>query len=195
MGNLVAELETLPVSSMLKMEGKESTVTASITFYELYQASGSSSWVRQGKHSRGLVLNRNIFLLRLPLEEGGKYFWLKLAPHKKTSNLRAFYKGGDSPGEWGPARRFAKQNQSGEVRYQLFETQWIVKDIGKFEVVSDGETTWMTSGDQLYFVTSQSTQDQRWLIYLDARPGEAQGTGGAFVGEAFNPSETVEEVL
>lgn len=189
------ELESLPVSSMLKMEGKEYTVQATVTFQELYQGTGSSSWVRRGKQSKGIILTHNLLLVRIPSQEGGKYIWLRLSPQGEVSNLREFYKGGNSPGEWGPARRFAKQGQTGDVLYKLFETQWNVKDIGTFELSVNGESQWFKEGDRLYFVTSQRSDNSQWLLYLDARPGEAQGTGGAFLGEEINPEELVEEVL
>lgn len=195
MGNMVTELETLPVNAMLKMEGKEFTVQASITFHELYQQSGSSQWIRRGKHSRGLVLNKNLLLIRIPKEEGGKYVWLKLLPREEAPTLQEFYKGGDSPGEWGPARRFAKQGQRGEVLYTLFGHRWMVKDIGAIEASVEGKSPWISGGDRLHFVSSQHTDGMQWLLYLDARPGEASGTGGVFVGTEFNPIELVEEVL
>lgn len=189
------ELESLPVNSMVKIGGTEFTVSAALTLHELYQQTASSPWSRRGKVSRGLVLGSSLFLLRVPAEEGGQYVWLKLSPVKEASNLRAFYKGGDSPGEWGPARRFAKQEQVGEVLYRLLETQWQVKDIGKVEVQMDGDSPWFRERDQLYFVTSQATSQHEWLVYFDARPGEGQGTGGLFRGIPFTPSELIEEVL
>ena len=195
MSDAVKELEKLPVNSMVKMDGKEYGIAASVTFHELYQTGGSSAWVRRGKQSRGLVLSNKQLLLRVPAEEGGRYVWLRLKPTTEASNLRGFYKGGDSPGEWGPARRFAKQEQSGEVLYDLLGTKWQVRDIGTLEVEVDGESAWLHSGDRLYFVTSQAVAQNEWLVYLDARPGEAQGTGGLFRGVAFQPNELIEEVL
>ena len=193
--SMTHELETLPVKAMVRIDGKEHDVQASLTFHELYQASGSSAWSRRGKQSRGLALSGPLLLVRLPAQEGGKYVWLKLTPTREASNLRAFYKGGDSPGEWGPARRFAKQDQSGEVLYRLLDTQWQVNDIGTLEIEMTGESAWFAQGDKLYFVTSQATTQSEWLVYFDARPGEAQGTGGLFRGVAFQPNELIEEVL
>ena len=195
MDKLAQELETLPVRSMVKIGGKEQTVVASITLQELYQQEGSSTWIPRGKHSRGLVLDHQQLLLRLPQQEGGSYHWLQLQLVTAASSLREFYKGGDSLGEWGPARRFAKQQQTGEVRYRLLDTDWYVRDIGTFQVDMEGESPICHHGDRLYFVTSHTPSANEWLLYLDARPGEAQGTGGLFRGVPFIPSELIEEVL
>ena len=89
----------------------------------------------------------------------------------------------------------AKQDQSGEVLYDLLGVKWQVKDIGTLEVTMDGESSWFQAGDRLYFVTSKSVSSPEWLAYLDARPGEARGTGGLFRGMAFQPDELIEEVL
>jgi hypothetical protein len=107
--------------------------------------------------------------------------------------LSQFYRGGDDPASWGPARKFAKANQASEVSYDLFHKKWQVVDIGAFEVDCDGNCKGIQTGDQLHFVTSKANSD--WLIYLDARKGIARGTGAILVGTEFNPEEEIDFTL
>ena len=47
----------------------------------------------------------------------------------------------------------------------------------------------------LYFVTSKEKNGDRWLVYLDARKGEAKGSGGLFLLEPFEPSVDVTDLM
>ena len=173
--------------------GKTRTILASIFLHELYQREGSKEWTRRGKTSKGIFLAGDIWILKVPSTEGGGYEWLKLSPIKPPSNLRGFYKGGDSSESWGPARKFAKLGQEEPVSYSLLGKEWDVVDIGAFEAEVSGKTEVSETGDRFYFVTSR--KENEWLVYLDSRTGEAKGTGGLFLGNSFEPNETIEEIL
>ena len=128
--------------------------------------------------------------MRLPVKEGGQYQWLKMSVKDYASNLGNFYKGDGIPG---PAKKFAMSKQSEEVAYTLFNKSWNVTDIGTFEVASDKDHKALKHGDRVYFVTSKG--ENNWLLYLDARHGEARGTGGVFIGVQINPEADIASVL
>lgn len=193
--SMQTELYQVEVNTAITFRERQYTVRSAMTLQELYQPGGSSSWMRRNKESEAIGLTSSLLLARIPVEESGNYHWLACHLLQEASSLREFFKGGDSPGEWGPARRFGKQGQTGEVLYRLLDAQWQVRDIGAFEAQVKGDNPWIKDGDRLYFVTSQGVNESRWLWYLDARPGEARGTGGLFSGEVFDPEEAITEVL
>ena len=198
-------LQDVKAGGALTLDRKERTVLAVIGLGEMYQRAGSTEWISRGRKSQLIVLAGEVLLARIPAAEGGSPVWLRLhpctlsrsssVPRRLPADVRQFYRGGDALAQWGPARKFAKQEQSGEVRYTLLGTEWQVADLGAFHASVAGECEWVKSGDHLYFVTSRSVQQREWLWYLDARPGEAQGSGGVFRGVPFDPAVDVEAVL
>ncbi len=176
----------------LVLEGKELTVTHRFKLYELFQRPPSKEWIKGTRSSLALVLANNTWIMKVPSKEAGSYIWLKLELKETGSTLSSFYRGGDTPDTWGPARIFAKSEQKREVTYSLYGENWKLVDIGSFEVSGEGNSL-VVDGDQLHFVTSRS--GKKWLVYLDARKGEADGSGGVLIGEEFNPDTDVSSVL
>jgi hypothetical protein len=158
---------------------------------------GDSSWLKTGTVFKALALAGNVWIFKVPSQEGGKPIWLK-ATELDSMSLMNFYKGGD--GKPGPARIFKNNGQSEPVPYELPNSltpgvTWKVVDIGAFNVEIDGECDNAMAGDLLYFVTSREQDGERWLIFLDARKKEARGSGGLFLGERFEPSVDVSDLL
>ncbi|MFA6383278.1 MAG: hypothetical protein WCX17_02550 [Parcubacteria group bacterium] len=175
----------------------ERSVLASVALHEMTQTSKEAPWSRTGNVSKGLVLSKEIFIFKVPGREGGQPKWLR-AQEIETYSLKQFYRGKDE--ESGPAKQFHLNGQITPVPYQLPGgltpgVTWKVVDIGTFDVGVDGESGNFVSGDRLYFVTSIEEGGMRWLLYLDARKGEAKGSGGLFIGEPFEPSVEVSDLL
>lgn len=178
-------------------EGKERQILASISLHEMTQRYEKAPWTKTGSVSKGLVLAGKVFIFKMPSQEGGKPTWLK-AKEIDTLPLGQFYLGSkENPG---PGRQFFRNKQSSPVPYELPNDlmpgiTWQVVDIGTLDVESDGESENFQNGDRLYFVTSREKGGQRWLLYLDARKGEAVGTGGTFLCEPFEPSVDMTDIL
>lgn len=176
---------------MIKIDGKELSVTCRINLIELCQDRGSSSWRPNGNKSQAVCLANSTWLFRIPSKERGDYIWLKMNIKDKSSNLGAFYRGNS---EAGPAKKFAMSGQTQEVSYELFDKKWTVRDIGAFSIeVISGSSEMLKSDDRIHFVTSKGESD--WLLYLDSRHGEAKGTGGSLIGTEFKPEVDVESTL
>ena len=190
---ITEELSKLKAGQAISIEGKEKTVKFVGTLNEMIQRSGSTEWVKGGKWFKVIFVSGGIWFANIPSEESGRYVWLLLEQKRYSSNLRQFYKGGDSLETWGVARKFAKSEQKEPIPYELDGQKWEVVDIGTFQVEGDGDSETAKNGDRLYFVTSKGISN--WLLYLDARPGESKGTGGLFEGKEFNPNELIESVL
>lgn len=172
------------------IDGKELTVVSKLKLRELYQQLPDKQWRESGKESLAFQLANEIWLFKIPMKEAGKYIWLKMKVLEYVSNLGSFYKGDDA--NFGPARKFAKGNQQTEILYSLYDTEWKITDIGTFSVIGNSEEI-LINGDRVYFVTSKN--EKEWLLYLDARKGEAKGSGGVFRGEEFNPDTDIQSVL
>lgn len=178
-------------------EGKERQILASVSLYEMTQRYEKSPWTKTGSVSKVLVLAGSVFIFKMPSREGGKPTWLK-AEEIDALPLGAFYLGSkDDPG---PGRQFFRNKQTSPVPYELPNNltpglTWEVIDIGTLDVESDGESENFQGGDRLYFVTSRERGGKKWLLYLDARKGEARGTGGTFLCEPFEPSVEMTEIL
>lgn len=194
MTTLKVELENINENQAIIIDGKDRTVLCVATLNELYQRSGSTEWIPNGKVSKAILLAGDIWLMRIPSKEGGTYEWIKFSPKNYSSNLREFYKGGDNPESFGPARKFAKSKQTAEVIYSLFDKEWQVVDIGAFSIQGSKSNEYLKEGDRMHFVTSKC-KDGSWLLYLDARHGEAKGTGGAFIGSSFQPEVEIQSIL
>ncbi len=195
MQSVKQELMNLVAGQAITIEEKEKSVIAVMTLHELYQQGGSTEWRRNGKTSKAILLGGNVWLMRIPSKEAGEYTWIKFSPKSYSSNLREFYKGGDSQESWGPARKFAKNKQTSEVPYSLFDKEWLVTDIGAFQVETSENDEHLKNGDRIHFVTSKGKGDNSWLLYMDARHGEAEGTGGIFIGNTFQPEVEVASIL
>lgn len=176
---------------MISLNGKELTVLGKFDLCELFQGTPGGPWSRNGKRSRAVLLAGDVWLVRIPRKEAGEPIWLKMEVKEYASSLGAFYRDGD--GDGGPAKKFAKAGQSVEIPYDLFGQHWKVEDIGAFLVEGDSHKG-MKDLDRLYFVTSKG-EDNRWLLYLDARHGEAKGTGMVLMGESFNPEVDIQSTL
>lgn len=184
------QLEELTIQNAVDIDGKERTVMAVLDLHELFQQGGSTSWEGNGKTSKAILLAGDIWLVRIPSKEAGEYVWVKFQVKDYSSSLRDFYKGDATPG---PAKQFAMNKQRVEVPYNLFNQDWKVTDIGTF-LVQGTDNKALKNGDRIYFVTSRGENDT-WLLYLDARHGEAKGTGVALVGKSFDPEAEVESIL
>ncbi|MDO8668859.1 MAG: hypothetical protein Q7K65_01020 [Candidatus Buchananbacteria bacterium] len=175
----------------------ERAVQSSIILNEMYQSSSNAPWSRTGSSSKALVLSGGIWIFKIPSREAGRPTWLK-GKEISSTGLGRFYKGtSEAPG---PARIFKQNDQTDPVPYSLPNNLtpniiWEVVDIGTFDAEVDRENDNINSGDRLYFVTSKEQNGQRWLIYLDARKGEAKGSGGLFSLEEFEPSVDVTDLL
>lgn len=193
MDKLKIELETLTVGQAVTIAGKELTVKFYAIMHEMCQAAGSKEWVRNGKTSRAIALADGTWFFRVPKKEAGEYAWIMASQVEQSSSLREFYRGGDAPEAWGPARKFAKSGQMEKVQYERFGKVWLMTDIGTFDVAGQQDSEAMCVGDRMYFVTSMSNQE--WLLYFDARHGEARGTGGAWIGKIIDPEDVIEAIL
>lgn len=185
-------METLEKNDiqMINLDGKELTVVARFDLCELFQGTPGGPWNKNGKRSRAICLAGDTWLMRVPRKEAGEYIWLKMKVKDYASNLSAFYRDGD--GDGGPAKKFAKSGQSVEIPYRLFDEDWKVEDIGAFLVEGDDHKA-LKNDDRIYFVTSKGAG--KWLLYLDARHGEAKGTGMVLIGEEFNPDVDIQSTL
>lgn len=180
-------------------EFNERKVNASINLNELTQMSKGAPWTRTGLVSKALCLSGGIWIFKVPAREGGKVAWFK-GEEIDTPPLMSFYRSGETPDGKGPAKLFNENGQVNPVPYQLPRNltsgiTWEVVDIGAFGSEVDGETENVVNGDRLYFVTSREQNGERWLLYLDARRGDAQGTGGLFLAEPFEPAVDVTELI
>lgn len=175
----------------------EKAIHASITLYEMFQRQPHAPWSRTGLVSKVLALAGGIFIFKIPSQEAGKPVWFK-GREISSSGLGKFYKG--SPDSAGPAKEFHQNDQTKPVPYALPKNltpgvTWEVVDIGTFDADVEGETDNIISGDRLYFVTSKEQNGENWLIYMDARKGEAKGSGGLFLLEPFEPSVEVSDLM
>ena len=177
----------------------ERAIRASIALSEMFQQQPNAPWSKTGLVSKILELAGDIFIFKIPSKEAGKPTWLK-GKEMAVAFLGKFYKGTDaSPG---PARIFKQNDQSNPVPQYLPKniipgSIWEVVDIGTFDAEVEGDSDNIYSGDRLYFVTSKekNSDGNRWLIYLDARKGEAKGLGGLFLLEPFEPSVDVTDLM
>lgn len=179
---------------------KERAVAATVTLHEMTQLNPPNSpWTRTGVVSRAIVLAGDIWILKVPGREGGKPAWFKAA-EIETFPLQTFYKGGDEPSMYGPARKFKMNDQTAMVSYVLPNdlvprVTWNIVDIGRFDAEVEGDCENVENKDSLYFVTSREKDGDRFLIYLDARKGEAKGSGGLFLGTPFEPDAEIMDML
>jgi len=181
---------------------KPRAVQAAVSLYEMTQLTPeikNSPWSRTGVVSRAIVLAGNIWIMKVPGREGGKPEWFK-AREIETYPLQKFYTGGNESSSFGPARKFKTNGQTSPVPYSLPNdltpgVTWQVVDIGRFNAEIDGKSDNLENNDNIYFVTSRERGGDRYLIYLDARKGEARGPGGLFMGTPFEPDEDVMEML
>lgn len=197
----VEKLKTSQAKQIIKLTGEfvDRSIVASIDFYELTQMYKGAPWTRTGVISKALCLSGGIWIFKIPSRDAGKATWLK-ASEIDTPSLMPFYKGGDKPGEKGPARLFKENGQVEPISYQLPRNLtpgviWEIADIGAFNPEVSGDTENVVAGDRLYFVTSKEQKGERWLLFLDARRGEAKGTGGLFLAEQFEPSVDIMEII
>lgn len=174
------------------MDGKELTVTSKVSLWEMFQRPPDKTWIKGSKKSLAFQLANDMWIFKIPAKEGGEYVWIKAKLVEKGSVLASFYKGGDSPDTYGPAKAFAKNNQTREIDYNLYDKNWKVIDIGTFFIEGEAEEL-LKDGDRIYFVTSKNGNER--LFYLDSRKGEANGCGGVFIGEVFNPDVDIQSVL
>lgn len=174
---------------MLKIDGKELSIKGRFELVELYQAAGQIAWNESAKASRAINLADNTWIFRIPEKERGQYVWFRAQVREGASTLGDFFKGGDEPDSWGPARKFARSGQKEGISYEMWGKTWQICDIGAFRVEGDSNAV-MEDGDRLYFVTSRS--EGEWMLYLDARHGEAKGSGGVFIGKAFDPDVDIQ---
>lgn len=178
---------------------RERAVLASVTLHEMTQVTDDAPWSRTGVESKGVLLAGDVWIWKIPGRESGKPAWFK-GTELETFPLESFYKGEDDPALHGPARKFFHNGQSAPVPYELPNDltpgiTWNLVDIGRFEASVDGSCENIEEGDMLYFVTSREKSGDRFLLYLDARKGEARGTGGLFLGTPFEPSVDVMELF
>jgi len=191
------QLEGASVQQTVTLTGEsERAIQASVNLHEMHQKTSNSPWSRTGAISKALVLAGGIWIIKIPSQEGGKPIWLR-ATEIESMSLMSFYKGKE--GSPGPARIFRENGQSEPVPYELPKltpgVTWEIIDIGTFDAEVDGECDNAQNGDRLYFVTSREQGGDKQLIYLDARKGEAKGSGGLFLGEKFDPSVEVSSLL
>ena len=184
-------IENLEKDQVIVIDGKEHSVKFSATLHSLVQMDGQGAWVRSGKSYRAIYAG-GVWFMSLPLKEGGKTRWFRMELKEAGSGLGGFFLG--SKEDPGPGRKFAKTQERGEVRFDLFKESWLMTDIGTFDVEADGFSEIMKNGDRLYYLVS-TQGEERIFLYLDARPKEAQGIGAAFVGVAFNPETEIESIL
>jgi hypothetical protein len=181
-------------------EPGERAVMATVALHEMTQLNPPHSpWTKTGVASRAIVLAGDIWILKVPGREGGKPAWFKTT-EIETFPLQSFYKGGDEPSMYGPARKFKMNDQTSAVPYTLPNNlvpgvTWNIVDIGRFDAEVEGNCENVESKDCLYFVTSREKDGDRFLLYLDARKGEAKGSGGLFLGTPFEPDTEIMGML
>ncbi|OGY44710.1 MAG: hypothetical protein A3B89_01225 [Candidatus Buchananbacteria bacterium RIFCSPHIGHO2_02_FULL_40_13] len=189
--------QALPDQTMTLIGEPERAIRASITLNEMFKHQSSEPWSRTGVISKALALAGDIWIFKIPDQEAGQPIWLK-GEKIYTPSLLSFYKGSDeSPG---PARVFKENGQTNPVPYSLPKNLtpgviWEVVDIGAFNAEVEGEDSCVNSGDLMYFVTSKEKDGGHWLVFLDARKGEAKGSGGLFLLEPFEPSVDVTDLM
>ncbi|MFA6228254.1 MAG: hypothetical protein WC668_03645 [Patescibacteria group bacterium] len=189
--------QTLAQQTITLLGESERAVKASVTLWEMFKKTPDSPWSKTEAVSKALALAGGIWIFKVPSQEGGKPIWLR-ATKLESMSLMKFYKGVE--GKPGPARIFKENDQSEPVPYELPSSltsgvTWEIIDIGTFDAQVDGECDAIENDDRLYFVTSRERGGDRQLIYLDARKGEARGSGGLFLGEKFEPSVDVSDLL
>lgn len=176
----------------------ELQVIAAVVLQPLWQeVEGESAWEPYPKREpcKALKLGRGIWIFRIPKKEQGQYFWVVGNEIDAPPRLKEFFRGTDS--NPGPARQFRENEQTDPVAYHFpgdRKTDWSVVDIGAFGIAVEGTSHEMVTGDRLYFVTSK-TDAGEWLLFLNARGGEAQGTGMLFRGKEFEPDVEVTQLL
>lgn len=188
MDNVIDQLEANSVNSIMLL-GKELSIKANLTLHELYQNTGQPEWYNSGKTSRLIILADDTVILRIPKEENGEYVWVEAKIIEAASKHMPFFKG-DSTNP-GPARRFAASRETARVMFDLFGKSWKITDLGAVKI--NGDCDIARNRDQLYYVIA--TQHDEWMLYLDARIGEAKGTGAMIIGKAFNPSVDITNTL
>lgn len=196
----VSQLNVVQARQLVTLVGdRERSVQAAFTLHEMSQKRSTAPWTKTGAKSRVLELAGGVWIFKVPSREGGKPQWLKVT-EVQTTSLMSFYKGTET--DPGPAKLFRQNKQSDPVPYTLPRNlmpgvTWEVVDIGAFTVEFDGEgkSDNFSAGDHLYFVTSQEKGGVRWMIFIDARKGEAVGPNGLYVGEPFVPSADVQDLL
>jgi hypothetical protein len=172
-------------------------VVSGIDLHELFKQSEHAPWQTTGNISRVVLLTGGVYIFKVPETEGGKHVWYQ-AEVLDSLPLHQFYIGDTTTK--GPARLFRENDQSQPVPYELPQrltsgVTWEVIDIGAFKAEVRGKNDLVKDGDQLYFVTSRERGGDRVLLYLDARKGEARGSGGLFVCTPFSPSADVMDLF
>lgn len=188
---ITQDLERIVANQAVLLGGLDLTVKLSAQMHSMIQRNGSSEWVRSGKSYTAISLG-NFWIMSLPVKEGGKTKWFKLSVKEDGSSLGQYFLGTkDAPG---PARQFARTKETGNIDFEMSGEKWKMTDIGTFDIEATGKSELIQNGDRQYYIISVQNED-RILLYLDARPGESKGIGGCFVGEAFNPETEIESTL
>lgn len=184
---------------------RERQVLASLVLTQMWQRTGSTAWTPNPSRrpATAVRLAGDIWLMKVPIREKGPLRWFK-ARKIDGPSLQMFYlKGMTGQGE-GPARKFRNSDQVTPVPYVFPEslglvglpgTSWSVEDIGAFKAKVDGKTEEIEDGDLLFHVISSQPGGIHWLVYLDARDNFANGTGGLFLCEEFEPDTEVQAML
>jgi hypothetical protein len=192
------KLKKVQKGQIINLTGEgDKVVKASITLHEMTQEYKNAPWSKTGVVSKTVLLSGGIWIFKIPSREAGKSIWLR-GKELDTMALAVFYKG--TPENPGPGRIFNSNGQSKPVPYQLPSgltngTTWNVVDIGTFFIETSGSCENAETGDRIYFVTSREDGGNRWLLYLDARKGEARGSGGLFELNSFEPSVDVMDLM
>lgn len=177
----------------------ELSVVAKVTLTPLWQAAGSKVWTPKPRASpcTAVQLAGGKWMFKVPAREQGPPRWLQ-GTVISGADPTDFFKGtNENPG---PAREFRMNKQTRPVHFTLPENwtpgvRWKTVDLGAFSVECDGRTDEMTTGDRLYSVTAEEVDGGHWLLFLDARQGEAAGTGGLFFCNEFEPDAEVKSIL
>jgi hypothetical protein len=192
------KLQRLSNRQTVRLIEGELSVVASVELQPMWQRiEGSGPWEPFPKRKKctALSLTRSIWVFKIPKKEQGENFWLKGSLIDEPPNLMSFFKG--TVAAPGPARKFRMNGQTDPVPFKLSgdrKNAWKVVDIGTFGVTVDGSCHELETGDIIYFVTAK-TDDGKWLLFLNARKGEAAGTGGLYLLEEFEPETEVMDLL
>lgn len=193
-------LEVVETKQTIRLLGEdlERQVLATVAFNEMTQVRKDSPWTKTGNVYRAVRLAGDIWIFKIPSQEGGEPMWVKAEKKASPGGLMDFYRGTDETP--GPARKFKNNGQSEPVAFSFparmkDATEYEIIDIGRFQVSVDGTAEGFISGDNYPFVTVREQGGKTFILDLEAKKDLAQGSGGFFKGEQFEPDIDIAELL
>ncbi len=191
-------IETGQTVTLLGEGGKERAVLATIQLVEMTQQSKDAPWSKTGNVYRCLKLEGDIWIFTVPSQEGGPPIWIKATELDAHDSLMPFFRGDDS--KPGPARVFKNNGQSDPVPFTFppklhLSGDYEIVDIGRFGAEVKGENDEFSTGDFFPFVTARKRDGGGFVLCIESQKGLAQGSGGIFTGDTFEPDKEISDLL